>query len=95
MTDIAAELMTNWPAWVWGVLLTLTLATLIALLFYRGWMINEIDRRCTEDHKVLKAELETMRAEWEAFRVEQEKWHDLVRDEQKSPWDIHRKQRSA
>ena len=88
MTDIAAELMTNWPALVWGCLLTLTLSVLLMLLFYRGWMIDAIYKRCTEDHAAI-------RAEWEEFRVEQEKWHDLVRDEQKSPWDIHRKQRSA
>ena len=80
--------MTNWPAGVWGCLLTLTLGVLLMLLFYRGWMIEAIDKRCTEDHKAI-------RAEWEAFREEQEKWHELIKQEQRSPWDIHSKSKTA
>ena len=28
-------------------------------------------------------------------REEQEKWHELIKQEQRSPWDIHRKSKSA
>ena len=91
MTDIASELMTNWPAWVWGHLLTLTLGVLLMLLFYRGWMIEAMKKTCAE----LRAEIAAMRAEIEQFKVDQEAWHRHIEDQQKSPWDIHRKSKSA
>lgn len=56
-------------------LLILTVLVHLVLLFFRGWMINQLRR-----------EQRKMRTEWEGFKFEQDQWKTHFEEEHRSPW---------
>lgn len=72
----------NWPHIILAICIVVG-ACLFATWFIRGAILDTIARKQRQ-----------LTADWERFKIEQEKWKERFEEDHQSPWVIHRTTKS-